>query len=248
MSSGSRFGDWATAGVLALMAFAAAGVMNSAGEQSEPRHATATPAPMTCGSCHTDYDGLLAEDHPKISGDTVGACLDCHPTDRASRSARNLLSARLHPAHLPPKGDLDCEHCHTWRAAEHFGLAGVTDDNRGAPTAEDMQWMRAGMLTWVGSGFLDHLHARAGIGCADCHGRRLPPAETTLTNEQCLACHGPLEKLVERSTPSDFADRNPHQSHLGEIACTVCHKAHMASSVYCLGCHRNFEMTIPGGQ
>ena len=40
---------------------------------------------------------------------------------------------------------------------------------------------------------------------------------------------------------------DPHKSHLGEIACTACHQGHQASKVYCLGCHTNFAMTIPGG-
>ena len=56
-----------------------------------------------------------------------------------------------------------------------------------------------------------------------------------------------MEQLVEKTKPAQFADRNPHRSHLGEIACTVCHKAHEASVVYCLDCHRKFEMKIVGG-
>jgi len=65
-------------------------------------------------------------------------------------------------------------------------------------------------------------------------------------NQRCLECHGPMEKLAQKSAPKDFPDRNPHKSHLGEIACTVCHKGHQASTVYCLDCHRNFKMSIPG--
>jgi hypothetical protein len=75
----------------------------------------------------------------------------------------------------------------------------------------------------------------------------MPEKGDTVENDRCLACHGPMEKIVAKSTPTDFADRNPHKSHLGEIACTVCHKAHEASVVYCLGCHRLFTMKIQGG-
>jgi len=61
------------------------------------------------------------------------------------------------------------------------------------------------------------------------------------------ACHGPQDQLAARSRPQDFPKRNPHDSHLGEIACTVCHHAHAESKVYCLDCHRNFVMKIPRG-
>ena len=40
-------------------------------------------------------------------------------------------------------------------------------------------------------------------------------------------------------------DRNPHKSHLGDIACTVCHHEHSPSKVYCLDCHARFDMKLP---
>ena len=51
---------------------------------------------------------------------------------------------------------------------------------------------------------------------------------------------------MKKTEPPEFKDRNPHDSHLGEIACTVCHKAHGESKVYCLECHQKFQMTIRG--
>jgi hypothetical protein len=57
-----------------------------------------------------------------------------------------------------------------------------------------------------------------------------------------------MEELAKKTEPKDFPDRNPHKSHLGEIACTVCHRAHAESKVYCLGCHQKFEMKITGGE
>jgi len=93
---------------------------------------------------------------------------------------------------------------------------------------------------------MDNLHAKGSIGCAGCHGKKLPKADDTVENERCLKCHGPLEELTKKTEPKDFADRNPHKSHLGDIACTVCHKAHAASKVYCLDCHQKFDMKIQG--
>ena len=56
-----------------------------------------------------------------------------------------------------------------------------------------------------------------------------------------------MAQLAAKTEPAEFKDRNPHASHLGEIDCTVCHKAHGPSKIYCLGCHQKFVMTIPGG-
>jgi len=40
---------------------------------------------------------------------------------------------------------------------------------------------------------------------------------------------------------------NAHGSHLGpEIACTSCHQGHQESKAYCLNCHTNFAMPMPG--
>jgi hypothetical protein len=86
------------------------------------------------------------------------------------------------------------------------------------------------------------------IDCASCHGKGIPESDSTVENQKCLECHGPMEKLAKKSEPKDFPDRNPHKSHLGDIACTVCHHEHSPSAVYCLECHRNFKMKIPGGK
>lgn len=86
------------------------------------------------------------------------------------------------------------------------------------------------------------------VDCAGCHGKSTPKPDSTVENPRCLECHGPMEKLAKKSEPKNFPDRNPHKSHLGDIACTVCHHEHSASAVYCLDCHRNFKMKIPGGE
>ena len=39
--------------------------------------------------------------------------------------------------------------------------------------------------------------------------------------------------------------RNPHVQEHGEVACSECHKAHRASTVYCSKCHS--DATIPDG-
>jgi hypothetical protein len=50
------------------------------------------------------------------------------------------------------------------------------------------------------------------------------------------------DDLVEKT--SDMK-RNPHSQPHGEVACTECHKAHRASTVYCSKCHTDAD--IPDG-
>lgn len=97
------------------------------------------------------------------------------------------------------------------------------------------------------SAFLDGIHARNKIGCADCHGKKPPQVGDTVANAVCTGCHGSYEALAKKSVPAKYPKRNPHASHLGDIDCVVCHKAHEASVSYCTGCHKKFEMPIPGG-
>lgn len=91
------------------------------------------------------------------------------------------------------------------------------------------------------------LHAGK-VSCADCHGDGTPQPDSTVESQQCLMCHGSMETLAKITEPKDFPDRNPHKAHLGDIDCTVCHKEHEKSKIYCLGCHPKFKMKIPGGE
>ena len=101
------------------------------------------------------------------------------------------------------------------------------------------------------SHYLDHVHAEANVSCKDCHhvtpllaateaftyitgNAQDPMRETTLPKEACLQCHRSYESLAERTSG---LEPNPHDSHLGELDCSICHKAHRASEVYCTQCH-----------
>jgi hypothetical protein len=116
----------------------------------------------------------------------------------------------------------------------------------GRPAEEDLEAMKNIMGRWAGGTYMDALHAKGQVTCKGCHGT-VPKLDDTLDNARCLSCHGSMEQLAKRSAPKDFPDRNPHKSHLGEIHCTVCHKAHAPSVMYCLDCHKQFQMNpIPG--
>lgn len=99
----------------------------------------------------------------------------------------------------------------------------------------------------TGSSYLDSIHAKKGVGCTDCHGPALPVKGDTVENERCSSCHGSYADIAKKTRSEKFSKRNPHDSHLGEIDCVVCHKAHSESSAYCNGCHSKYDMKIPGG-
>lgn len=204
----------------------------------------AEPATVVCKDCHADLAALLPKDHPPVE-DSVATCLACHQSDMPGMEKKNPYLTRIHLAHQPPRGDGDCLTCHTWSIGKSFGLIGAPE-SWGAPTQEDMDVLKEIFASWADSGYLDSLHAKASVTCTNCHGTKLPQLDATVDNNGCLRCHGPMEELAKKTEPADFKERNPHQSHLGEIDCTVCHKAHAESKVYCLGCHKKFVMNIPG--
>jgi mono/diheme cytochrome c family protein len=213
--------------------------------------ASATPAgPQTtsdaCAACHADFSSVLPKGHPEVKESGLTACLRCHSIGQAGEAKKNGFSTRIHLAHASAQLHLECVACHSYVPGKSFGLIGQSF-SWGAPQDEDMAVIKEVFASWMNSSHTDHLHAKAMVDCAGCHGKEAPLLDTPVENSRCLACHGPQDKLAARSMPKDLPKRNPHNSHLGEIACTVCHHAHAESKVYCLDCHRNFAMKIPGG-
>ncbi len=98
------------------------------------------------------------------------------------------------------------------------------------------------------STFLDGIHAGKGVSCQQCHGKQKVDVGDTVAQATCLGCHGSYAELAKKTTPERFAKRNPHASHLGDIECVVCHHGHEVSVSYCVGCHKKFDMPIPGGK
>ncbi len=76
-------------------------------------------------------------------------------------------------------------------------------------------------------------HAKAGVHCFNCH-QEEKPTKKAVASESCMTCHGdyPAMKAVTKD-----AKPNPHDSHVGEIPCTECHRQHVPPVVKCLECH-----------
>lgn len=197
----------------------------------------------SCVTCHSDFAPVLPKGHPAAAGKDIGACTTCHQPDVSGKAAPNAFSARLHRDH---EGKTDCALCHTWVHDKSFGLMGQKL-SWGKPSKEDMDLLKKVSVSWATSTYIDAEHGKKNVTCMGCHGKVLPVEGDSVENSRCLDCHGPMDQLANKSEPKDFKDRNPHKSHLGDIACTVCHKSHTESNVYCLGCHRTFQMKIPGG-
>jgi predicted CXXCH cytochrome family protein len=224
--------------VLALLCLAA-GAPSTSAQTSSPR------PPDACESCHADFSSALPKVHPAVKENGLGACLQCHSIGQAGEAKKNGFSTRIHLTHGGSKLHMDCKACHTYVPGKSFGLIGQ-NISLGAPKDDDMAAIKHEFTSWANSSYTDHLHAKAMIDCAGCHGKEMPLLGSTVENSRCLVCHGPQEQLAVKSAPKEFPERNPHRSHLDEIPCALCHHAHAEAKVYCLDCHRNFNMTIPG--
>jgi hypothetical protein len=88
--------------------------------------------------------------------------------------------------------------------------------------------------------FLADRHQAKGLNCATCHKENPPKA--AVPSEICGQCHGDYAKLAEKT--SAVQPHNPHDSHLGEVACDQCHHGHKTSENACGQCH-TFGFKVP---
>jgi hypothetical protein len=217
----------------------------SAGMASAAEQANSQAAADGCAACHADFASTLPKGHAEVKQPGLAGCLTCHSFERTGEVKKNGFSTRIHLGHAPQLQG-ECAACHSYVAGKSFGLTGQSF-SWGAPKDADMAAMKKAFASWTKSDNLDHLHAKAKVDCAGCHGKQAPLAESTVENNRCLVCHGPMAALVAKTKSKEDPARNPHESHLGEAPCAVCHHAHTESRSYCLDCHKNFDMPMPGG-
>lgn len=85
-------------------------------------------------------------------------------------------------------------------------------------------------------------HAAKGVTCEACHKTNSPSRAAKASS--CARCHtyADVAKKTSKMNP------NPHESHAGEVRCTLCHREHKASVNYCLECHQTgekFQFKVP---
>jgi Cytochrome c3 len=199
----------------------------------------------SCLTCHAGFSSLLPSEHSAVTGKDIKACTSCHVVKVSEAAEIVVFSSKIHRAHAGSDTGTECSLCHAWTPNKRFSVIGSTV-SWGAVSKTDMVLLKKMFDSWAGSKYLDAIHARGDVMCSGCHGGVIPKEGDTVDNNRCLSCHGPIENLVAGTAPKDFPNRNPHKSHLGDIDCTVCHKSHEVSTVYCLQCHAKFNMKLPG--
>ena len=108
--------------------------------------------------------------------------------------------------------------------------------NSGPLSAEESTTI---IVTDAISEHLDQRHANRKVTCEECHG--LPSPAQKGSAERCIGCHRSYENATALPKTSS---KDPHNSHLGKISCTVCHKVHTNSVLYCNNCH-TFDLKVP---
>jgi hypothetical protein len=94
-------------------------------------------------------------------------------------------------------------------------------------------WMMPGFAQESKKVTLPPHHTKAGVHCFDCH-QEEKPTKKAVAADSCMTCHGDYPAM--RALTKDVKP-NPHDSHLGEIPCTECHRQHQPPVVKCLECH-----------
>jgi len=113
--------------------------------------------------------------------------------------------------------------------------------------------MQPYLESWESPPLLAYAHAEENVTCLECHEPTIqqqmdegikfvtkdyenPLQEREFDQEWCLRCHehGSYEELIQRTEELEL---NPHESHYGEMECSICHKVHRASEDYCAHCH-----------
>ena len=86
------------------------------------------------------------------------------------------------------------------------------------------------------------IHHKEKVTCADCH--KVEKPKDAPSYKTCLECHGPYEKLAQRTKK---LPANPHDSHLGPLSCLDCHGVHEPmekDKIPCMECHNDFDFKV----
>jgi len=86
-------------------------------------------------------------------------------------------------------------------------------------------------------------HTDAGAQCTACHESAQPAKDAYVESDRCLSCHGSRAKIAEKQAA--MGKRNPHDNHLGDIDCVLCHAGHRKGESYCANCHKDFSLNVP---
>ncbi len=148
-----------------------------------------------------------------------------------------------------------------------MGMIWLRDNSRRSEYCAECHVMEPYYSSWKSSDYLAHEHAKVAIPCQTCHARSIkdemmeivsniaqdfevPLKEQKFPTEDCFRCHADYAHLAEltrnlKDPDGNPLNRNPHDSHLGEMECHICHNMHRLSVDYCAICHGP-TLTGPG--
>jgi hypothetical protein len=190
-----------------------------------------------CRRCHPKLSQLLPPKHFRLQSEELRYCLICHGREGPSVAFHWVV----HRDHYSRKSfDGTCLSCHLIQDDGILGIVGA-DDSKGIVTTEKtIEKMTPYFRSWSNSEHLDCRHSKQSITCELCHGALLPQKRAAMA--KCLRCHGEYADLALATEGASAI--NPHESHLGELKCTRCHKAHSRSVLYCNKCHV-YDLQVP---
>jgi nitrate/TMAO reductase-like tetraheme cytochrome c subunit len=223
----------------------------------------------SCGACHVPTTNFFIETYTHVTSGIrdVIAEWTTNFDDTKAWDARRIELAKGVRDHMRAWDNAPCKSCHTPASIKPASQVGqmihaslpesqmaCVDCHRNLvharpgplSAADESSAIKRAMYDAVLSPHLANIHLQKNLSCTTCHGNDLiPDANATAINAQCAACHGGMEQVaLNHKGPPNM---NPHAAHLGNIPCSSCHMGHQESKAYCLNCHTNFNMPMPGG-
>lgn len=118
--------------------------------------------------------------------------------------------------------------------------------------------MQNHVSSYLGSNHLDNIHATANVQCKECHDYPIPAEiasgikfitgnydksmpQRKYDDSMCLQCHISYDYVASKTAD---LEKNPHNSHLGQMSCRTCHISHGEQIDYCAECHDNGGQTM----
>jgi len=191
-----------------------------------------------CTECHEKLTEVLPEEHIAIAQGNLIKCIECHSGKGSSGDV--TFDRIIHLAHYSIEDSPEsCWSCHEIDNKGLFTLIGVENKKGPDIDREIVEKMGSYFLSWATSDFLDNKHAKKNLNCMPCHESSFPDWAPTM--DECFTCHVSYEHV---SMLTKDVEPNPHLSHYVDLRCTVCHKSHEASKLYCDKCHK-YNLKVP---
>lgn len=88
------------------------------------------------------------------------------------------------------------------------------------------------------SPYLDGVHLKNEVDCADCHEQADQDKISIPSKEVCIDCHGDYDALTQKlMLREEYQIYNPHGSPHGDEDCFTCHHIHRPFELLCRTCH-----------